>query len=190
MLLVVFSLVIVLGVAIRRDALPVALHRFAAIEFHRTLSLFAAALLVVHVLTAFLDPYVSIGWAATFLPFVSHYRTVALGFGTLAVDLAGAVVITSLLRRWIGYRVWRAAHWLAYLSWPVAVVHTLSAGNDMALWWVSAIVWTSVFAVGSALALQFLAPPTPPVTDPLHSNRPPTVSGHSLRPSLGRGQPQ
>ena len=39
--------------------------------------------------TAILDPFVTIGWAATVLPFTSGYRTLAIGLGTLAVDLGG-----------------------------------------------------------------------------------------------------
>ena len=87
-------------------------------------------------MTAILDPFVSIGWAATVLPFLSSYRTLAIGLGTLAVDLGGAVLVTSLLRRRLGFGAWRAVHWLAYLAWPVAFVHSLTAGNDLGIWWV------------------------------------------------------
>ena len=47
-------------------------------------------------MTAILDPFVTIGWAATLLPFASPYRTLAIGLGTLAVDLAGAVLLPAL----------------------------------------------------------------------------------------------
>jgi sulfoxide reductase heme-binding subunit YedZ len=152
-LLVLLSVVIVLGVATRLGAAPRCLARFAIAELHRTLSLFAVVLLVLHVLTAILDPYVSIGWAATVLPFLSHYRTLAIGVGTLAVDLGAAVLLTSLLRVRLGFRAWRAVHWLAYLAWPVAFVHSLTAGGDLGTWWVAlaecgsaAMVATSVIA--------------------------------------------
>ena len=56
------------------------------------------------------------------LPLASPYRTLAIGLGALAVDLGGAVLLTSLVRRRLGYRAWRAVHWLAYLAWPAAVV--------------------------------------------------------------------
>ena len=91
-LLVLFSIVVVLGVATRLGSSPRWLARFAVAELHRTLSLFAVALLALHVVTAILDPYVTIGWAATVLPFASPYRTLAVGLGTLAVDLGGAVL--------------------------------------------------------------------------------------------------
>ena len=73
----------------------------------------------------------------------------ALSLGTLAVDLGAAVLITSLVRRRMGHRWWRTVHWLAYASWPLAFMHSLSAGNDMSIWWVAALVWGS----GSAVAL-------------------------------------
>ena len=46
--------------------------RLAAGELHRTLALFCVAFLGLHVVTAILDPYVRIGWAATVLPFASR----------------------------------------------------------------------------------------------------------------------
>ena len=85
-LLVLISVVFVLGVATRLGSAPRWLARFAVAELHRTLSLFAVLLLVLHVVTAILDPYVSIGWASTALPLLSHYRTLAIGLGTLAVE--------------------------------------------------------------------------------------------------------
>ena len=97
-LLVLFSVVIVLGVASRMGAAPRRWPRFVFVELHRTLALFLVAFLALHVLTAILDPFVSIGWAATVLPFTSGYRTLAIGLGTLAVDLGGAVLITSVAR--------------------------------------------------------------------------------------------
>jgi sulfoxide reductase heme-binding subunit YedZ len=152
-LLVLFSLVFVLGVVTRggsrRGRLPVA-------EMHRTLSLFAVALLVLHVVTAISDPYVSIGWLASVVPFVSHYEAVSLGLGTLAVDLAGAVVVTSVLRHRLGFRAWRAIHWLAYVAWPLAFAHSLRAGHDVGIGWVWLIEWGSATGVATAVLARLL----------------------------------
>ena len=155
-LLVLFSAVIVLGVATRTGSTPRRWPHFAVAELHRTHSLFAVALLVLHVVTAILDPFVTIGWAATLLPFASPYRTLAIGLGTLAVDLGGAVLLTSLVRQHLGQRAWRAVHWLAYLAWPVAFVHSLTAGNDLGVWWVALIEVGSAAAVAAALLARVL----------------------------------
>jgi sulfoxide reductase heme-binding subunit YedZ len=155
-LLALFSVVVVLGVATRTGSAPARLPHFAVAELHRRLSLFAVVLLVVHVVTAILDPYVSIGWAATVLPFLSPYRTLAIGLGTLAVDLGAAVLVTSLVRQRLGFRAWRAVHWLAYLAWPVAFIHSLRAGNDLGVQWVSLVEWGSLAAVSVAVLARIL----------------------------------
>ena len=156
-LLALFSLVVVLGVATRTGSAPAHWPRFAVAELHRTLSLFAVALLGLHVATAILDPFVSIGWAATVLPFVSPYRTLAIGLGTLAIDLGAAVLLTSLVRKRLGYRAWRAVHWLAYLAWPVGFIHSIRAGNDLGVWWVALLEWGSAAAVATAVLARLLS---------------------------------
>lgn len=156
-LLVLFTAVMLAGAATRLGWAPRRWPRFVTAEWHRTLSLYAVALLGLHVVTAIADPYVPIGWTATVLPFLSPYRTVAIGLGTLAVDLGGAVLLTSLLRHRLGFRWWRAMHWLAYLACPAAFSHALSAGNDLHTGWVAAVVWGSAAATALAVAARLAA---------------------------------
>jgi sulfoxide reductase heme-binding subunit YedZ len=156
-LLVAFSLVQLLGVAARLGDGPRRWPSFVTGEVHRTLALFCAAFLVLHVVTAITDPYVTIGWAATAVPFTSPYRTAAIGLGTLAADLGAAVVLTSVLRRRLGYRAWRAVHWLSVLAWPAAFAHSLTAGNDLGVWWVALTVWGCAVVTATALGARVLA---------------------------------
>lgn len=167
-LLVLLTVVMMLGVATRLGSAPRRWPRFVFAEVHRTLALFLVAFLVLHVATAILDPFVSIGWPATALPFLSSYRRLAIGWGTLAVDLGAAVLVTSLLRRRLGFQTWRVVHWLAYLAWPVAFAHSLTAGDDLGIWWVALIVWACAAAVATAVlarvmaAIRHTAPPARP----------------------------
>ncbi len=156
-LLVLFTAVMALGAATRLGWAPRHGPRFAAAELHRTLALFAVALLAMHVVTALADPYVSIGWAATAIPVLSPYRTAAIGLGTLAADLGAAVLLTSVLRHRLGVRAWRAVHWLAYLAWPAAFGHALSAGGDLRTGWVAAVVWGSAAVAAAAVTARLLA---------------------------------
>jgi methionine sulfoxide reductase heme-binding subunit len=129
--LVLLSAVMIIGILVsRRGRLP-GLPRFAVLGLHRNLSLLAVAFVAVHVITAVADSYVSISLAAAVIPFVSSYEPLWLGLGAIALDLMAAVIVTSLLRRHIGRRAWRAVHWLAYASWPVAVVHSMFADRDL-----------------------------------------------------------
>jgi sulfoxide reductase heme-binding subunit YedZ len=176
-LLVMFTVVVVLGVSSRLGAPARRSSRLVVAEMHRTLALFAVAFLALHVVTAIVDPYVNIGWWAAVLPFASHYRPLALGLGTLAVDLGAAVILTSLARKHLGFRLWRAVHWLAYLSWPLAFVHGLTAGaTDLRFWWVAATEWGCAGAVAIAVGARVLSPAgTAPVSGELLRSEPPRL---------------
>jgi methionine sulfoxide reductase heme-binding subunit len=122
--------------------------RFLTAALHRNLALLSVLFLALHIVTAVVDPYINLGWAVAVLPFSSSYRTLWLGLGTVAAELVAAVVLTSLLRRVLGRAAWRGAHWLAYLAWPVALVHGLGTGTDSGSSWMLAI---DVFCAGSVV---------------------------------------
>jgi DMSO/TMAO reductase YedYZ heme-binding membrane subunit len=71
--------------------------------------------------------------------------------GAISLDLLLAVFVSSLLRARMRPGVWRAVHWLAYLSWPVALAHTFGMGTDAGEGWVVALGATCVAAVAVAL---------------------------------------
>ena len=121
--------------------------RFAIDSVHRDVSLLVLVVLVIHVVTSVLDGFAPITLLDGVVPFVSGYRPLWLGLGTLAFDLLLAIAITSLVRRRLGYRTWRAVHWLAYASWPVAVLHGLGTGSDVKQWWMLALTVVCVVAV-------------------------------------------
>ena len=127
---------------------------FAQQDLHRRVSLVSVVFLGGHVLTSVLDSYVHIGWAAVVVPFASDYKRFWVGVGTISLDLMLAVLVTSLLRHRIPARAWRAVHWLAYLSWPVAVAHGLAMGTDMRTAWVLALTATCIAAVVGAVAFR------------------------------------
>jgi DMSO/TMAO reductase YedYZ heme-binding membrane subunit len=104
--------------------------RFVTQGLHRNLSLLAVVFLFFHVMTTVVDGYVPIGWASTVVPFTAPYKRLWLGLGAIACDLILALVVTSLVRRRLPLTWWRGVHWLAYVSWPVAMVHGLGTGTD------------------------------------------------------------
>ena len=123
------------------------LPRFAVTGLHRNLSLLSVAFVVLHVLTAVADGYVTIPLAASVIPFTSPYEGFWLGIGAVSFDLFLAIVITSLLRRRLSRRTWYAVHLLAYASWPVAFAHSIGSSTDMRSGWLL------LLAIGCALAL-------------------------------------
>ena len=121
--------------------------RFVTQTLHRNVSLLALALLFAHVATTVLDGYVPIGWLDAVIPFRSSYRTLWLGLGAIAVDLMLAIIITSLLRRHIGYRGWQAVHLTSWLAWPLAILHGLGTGSDSQHGWAQLVYIVCAAAV-------------------------------------------
>ena len=129
--MVLLSAVVVLGILLdRRVRLP-GLPRFAGLSLHRYASLLTVGFLALHIVTAVAGPYARIRLAAIIVPFASPYARSWLGLGAIATDLIIAIVGTSLLRRHLGYRAWRAVHWLAYACWPFALAHSFGTGAGM-----------------------------------------------------------
>ena len=139
---------VVLGVlgSVRFDAGP-RWPRFTIDALHRDVSLLVIVFLVLHVLTSVLDSFAPISLLDAVIPFAGTYRPFWLGLGAVSFDLLIALVVTSLARRRLGYRSWRAIHWLAYASWPVAVFHGLGTGSDSMAWWMLALTGACVAAV-------------------------------------------
>jgi Ferric reductase like transmembrane component len=135
--------------------------RFAVVSIHRNLTLFAIAFVAIHVLTTIADGYVPVGFKDAVIPFVSRYRPLWLGFGAVAFDLLLALVVTSLLRARVGYRAWRAVHWLAYAAWPFAVVHGLGNGSDARFGWFVIVTIVCAGAVAAAVVVRLLHSPGP-----------------------------
>lgn len=113
--------------------------RFVTAALHKNLSLLAVVFLAVHIVTAVTDTFVTITWINVFVPFTGTYRPIWLGLGAVAGDLLLAVIITSLARGFIGYRVWRVVHWAAYACWPIALAHGLGTGTDAHHVWALAV---------------------------------------------------
>lgn len=148
--LVLLSAVMVLGITeIVRWTRP-GWPRFVLAALHRNLSLLALVILALHLAITVVDSFVRVNVVDLFVPFVGSYHGFWLGLGALAVDLMVAVMITSLFRRWIGYRMWRVVHWTAYACWPVAVAHGLGMGTDRRLSWVLGLNALCVIAVAGA----------------------------------------
>ncbi|MFF0087719.1 ferric reductase-like transmembrane domain-containing protein [Streptomyces canus] len=149
--LILLTATVVLGVASGGRTAPRGIGRFEVGLLHRNLALLSLVFLAVHVVTAVLDPFVHLSWAASVVPFSASYRRLWLGLGTVALDLLLAVLFTSGLRRRLGVRRWKAVHWLAYVAWPLALFHGTGTGTDtrlsLQLWLYAACLVSVVGAV-------------------------------------------
>jgi sulfoxide reductase heme-binding subunit YedZ len=129
--LLLLTAVMLLGLLVTRQGRLPGLPRFAVGGLHRNLSLLSAVFVAVHVLTAVTDGYVNIPVTAAVVPLTSSYERFWLGIGAVSFDLMLAAIVTSLLRRHLSRKAWRAVHLTAYASWPVAWVHSVFTSGDL-----------------------------------------------------------
>jgi methionine sulfoxide reductase heme-binding subunit len=149
--LVLLTLTLLGGILVRGRIAPARLPRFVMWGLHRNVALLSLVFLALHITTVVADSYVPINLVDAFVPFVSAYRPVWLGLGTVALDLLLAIVVTSLLRARIGHRTWRAIHWAGYALWPTAVLHGFGTGSDIGHLWFLSVSLVCIAAVAGAV---------------------------------------
>jgi sulfoxide reductase heme-binding subunit YedZ len=158
--LLLLTLVSALGVATVSRWRPGRLPRFVTLALHRNVSLLAVVFLAVHVLTAVIDPDATVRAITVVVPALGGRYGLWLGLGALALDLVVALVITSLLRRRIPQRAWRALHYAAYLAWPVALLHGAGMGTDAGSAWMLGVDAACIAVFAGAVALRLLRAPS------------------------------
>ena len=153
--LVSLSITVMLGlVATDRMVLSVR-QRVLMQSAHRTTGVIAVSALVLHVLTK-----LSMGRIAVvdiFVPFLARNQTLYIGLGTLAGFFMVSVLWTGIVRARFAGRgkpwMWRSLHSVAYLAWPIALTHGLSAGRAAAGWVIASYIVCVLFVL-VALAVR------------------------------------
>jgi methionine sulfoxide reductase heme-binding subunit len=154
--LILLTLSIAFGVADVKRFSSQRWPRFVLDSLHRNVSLLAVLFLIVHILTSVLDGFAHVSLIDAVVPFVGSYRPFWLGLGAVALDLMLAVTLTSLLRRRMGHKAWRATHWLAYACWPIALLHGFGTGSDVKSTWLLVLSIGCLMIVLVAVLLRTL----------------------------------
>ena len=128
--LVLLTITVVLGILTRSGRPAFGMPRFAVTLVHRNSALIGTVFVGIHVISLLFDPYAQLKVLDFFVPFLGSYHPLWLGLGTVAADLLIAIMVTGLLRRWIGQRAFRVVHWATYALWPVALFHSIGTGTD------------------------------------------------------------
>jgi methionine sulfoxide reductase heme-binding subunit len=126
---------------------------------HRNVSLMVLVFLGIHIVTTVMDSFTSIGIVDAFIPFGSTYRPIWLGLGALAFDILIAVIVTSVLRTSISFRMWKWVHFSSYACWPIAVVHGLGTGTDTRFGWMQVLVVVCSVVVIATIAWRLAVRP-------------------------------
>jgi methionine sulfoxide reductase heme-binding subunit len=100
------------------------------LDLHRFLGGAAVVFTGIHVASIMLDSYVHFGWVEVLVPLTGSWHPVAVAWGIVGFYCLLAVEITSLLRKKLPTRLWRALHFLSFPLFASATVHAMTAGTD------------------------------------------------------------
>ena len=107
----------------------------ATFDIHRFLSLLALAFTAFHVYILLGDGYFNYNIVQLTAPFLSPYRTWQVAAGTFSLYALVLVVLSFYVRKWIGYRSWRALHFVTFALYAGATLHGITAGSDTTQAW-------------------------------------------------------
>ena len=127
---VLLSASIVMGLLLSSKALGKRVRPNWTQDLHRGLSGLAVVFVGVHVAGAIGDSYIHFGAADVLVPFASGWRPIAIAWGVVSAYLLAAVELTSLLRKRLSKRAWRAVHFASFPLFVTATLHGVTAGTE------------------------------------------------------------
>lgn len=119
------------------------------LDLHRFLGGLSVVFIGTHVVSLVLDSYVTFGWLDVLVPGATTYQPLAVAWGVIAMYLALAVEVTSLLRKRLSKRAWRRTHYLSFPLFAVSTIHLLSVGTDSS----SPLLRTAVLATVATITI-------------------------------------
>ncbi len=147
---ILLTLAVVVGLALSTQLQsPSRWPRIINSELHNFLTLLSTIFLGVHVLAVIVDPFTHFGLNEILIPLVSHYRPVWMALGIVGLYLGIAIGISTLLRKYIGYKLWRKLHVLTLVIFALAAIHGIGTGSDTQTPWALGIYLVSIALVGA-----------------------------------------
>jgi cytochrome b561 len=133
-------------------------------DMHRFLSVLAVAFSLFHVYVLLGDQYFSFNVWQLSVPFASPYRTAAVAAGVVSLYALFLVTGSFWVRKWIGYRAWRALHFITFAMYAGVTLHAVTAGTDTTQPWARLLYVSTGITVLALLAyrLQHRLPTSEP----------------------------
>jgi predicted ferric reductase len=100
---------------------------------HEFLAVLALTFVGLHVFVLLGDEYIKFNILHLAIPFVAPYEPFWTGLGTIGFYLSVVMTGSFYIRKQIGQKIWRALHYLTFVTYLVALSHGIMAGTDSAL---------------------------------------------------------
>jgi len=132
------------GVVLSTKAFPGRRRPAWLLDLHRWLGGLTISFVAIHLASLVADSYTHFGWAALAIPYASTWKPGAVALGVIAAWALVAIELTSLARRRLPRRAWRAIHLASYLTFWSTSLHAAYAGTDRSR---PLYQWTTAIAV-------------------------------------------
>ncbi|MEM7341198.1 MAG: hypothetical protein AAF467_21265 [Actinomycetota bacterium] len=103
------------------------------LDLHRYLGSLTVVLLVIHVVTLRLDPFVAFTWRDVLVPGaaqVSGLSGLSLAYGVVAGWIIVVVQLTSVIKDQMPESLWHSVHMLSLAALGTGTIHAVDVGSD------------------------------------------------------------
>jgi len=101
-----------------------------------------------HIVALLLDATAKVGVLDVFVPFLMSYGSLAIGLGTVSLDVLIIVLVTTWLRRAMNNGAWQWFHRLSYVGFVTLFLHAQLSGTDLTSPLISVPTWAAAIAIG------------------------------------------
>lgn len=133
-------------------------------DLHQFVATLSGVLVLAHLYTLYQDTFIGFSLGNLLFPGAQPYRPLATNLGVLAMYGMVALLCSSWLRRRIPYNVWRAIHYVSFLTFIIVTFHGFLAGSDADEPWMRAIYGAAAAAIAFLTLMRVVA--RPPATLP------------------------
>ncbi len=126
---------VVLGLAVNTRVMDALVARWRSFDLHEFTALLAMGLLAIHGLSLLGDQYIGFTLPQILLPFNLPYRPFWTAMGILAFWILVVITASSYIRKQLGYKTWRAIHYLSFVAFLMGLAHGIMAGTDSTMPW-------------------------------------------------------
>ena len=141
-------LAVLSGIALRTSVLDLLAKNRALRALHDWVTWLWIPLGALHVVTLVFDRTALIRPVDVFVPFQVSYGAIAIGLGTVSLDLILIIVLSSWLRRRMPDRIWRWIHRSSYVAFVTLFLHAALSGTDFDAPVISALSWAAALGIG------------------------------------------
>ena len=148
--LVALAISMLTGVALRPRLLqPIATNAVVS-DVHSYATALWLPFGLAHVIGILLDPYAHVGLFDLIVPFQVSYGALAIGLGTVSMQLVLVVILAAWSRDRLTASQWMGFHRLSYVAFGAAFLHSVLSGTDLAYPWLTGAAWVVAAILGMA----------------------------------------